>query len=112
MRPVMTADLQAKNAYQILGVPRDASLDAVKQAYRALARKHYPDAVPAEEKAAAANLFARINLAYGVLGNASNRRNYDALLSRGITPDLAEAAAQTSGTGPGKILEEIELLNL
>jgi curved DNA-binding protein len=32
-----------KDYYAALGVPRDADLDAIKKAYRKLAREHHPD---------------------------------------------------------------------
>jgi len=35
-----------KDYYAALGVPRDADLDAIKKAYRKLAREHHPDTVP------------------------------------------------------------------
>ena len=44
--------------YKTLGVPRDADADAIKKAFRKLARKHHPDAGGDEAK------FKEINEAY------------------------------------------------
>ena len=61
--------------YEILGVPRTATEDEIKKAYRKLARKHHPDVNPndksAEEK------FKKINEAYEVLSDAEKRKKYD-----------------------------------
>ncbi|MCX7826992.1 MAG: J domain-containing protein, partial [Verrucomicrobiae bacterium] len=69
--------VEFKDYYQILGVPRSASEEEIKQAFRKLARKHHPDV--AKDKKAAEEKFKEINEAYEVLGNPENRRKYDAL---------------------------------
>jgi curved DNA-binding protein CbpA len=35
-----------RDYYEVLGVPRTASADDIKRAYRQLARKHHPDLKP------------------------------------------------------------------
>jgi len=61
--------------YEILGVPRGASGDEIKKAYRALARTHHPDV--AEDKAQAEHHFKEINEAYEVLSDPRKREQYD-----------------------------------
>lgn len=57
--------------YSILGVPRTASQDDIKRAYRKLAMQHHPDKGGNEEK------FKQINEAYDTLGDAQKRAAYD-----------------------------------
>ena len=61
--------------YEILGVPRDATPDQVKKAYRRLARELHPDV--AGHDPAAEERFKDVSRAYDVLGNPEKRRAYD-----------------------------------
>lgn len=61
--------------YEVLGVARDAKPDAVKKAYRALARKHHPDVNPGDKKAE--SKFKQVQQAYDVLSDAEKRALYD-----------------------------------
>ncbi len=65
----------SRDFYQILGVPRDASQDEIRRAYRKLARSHHPDinADPAAEER-----FKDISEAYDILSDPQTRRRYDA----------------------------------
>ena len=64
-----------KDYYQILGVPKTASEDDVKKAYRKLALKHHPDRNPGDKQAE--ERFKEINEAYAVLSNKEKRKEYD-----------------------------------
>lgn len=64
-----------RDYYEILGVSRDATPDAIKKAYRALARKHHPDVNPGDKKAE--TLFKEAQSAYDVLSDAEKRSLYD-----------------------------------
>lgn len=57
--------------YKTLGVPRTASADEIKKAFRKLARQHHPDAGGDEAK------FKEINEAYEVLSDDKKRKIYD-----------------------------------
>src|SRR5271167_2699250 len=69
--------VQFKDYYEILGVPRTASAEEIKKAFRRLARIHHPDV--AKNKAAGEAKFKEINEAYEVLSDAEKRQHYDQL---------------------------------
>ncbi len=64
----------AKDYYEILGVPRTASVDEIKKAYRKLAKKHHPDLNKSSD---ATEKFKEINEAASVLGDPKKRETYD-----------------------------------
>jgi len=64
-----------KDYYEILGVPKAASLDEIKKAYRKLALKHHPDKNPGN--AQSEERFKEIAEAYSVIGDEEKRKRYD-----------------------------------
>jgi len=64
-----------RNYYQILGVPRDASAEEIKKAYRRLARQLHPDVNPGDKSAE--DRFKDINEAYDILSDIDKRAQYD-----------------------------------
>jgi curved DNA-binding protein len=68
-----------RDYYEVLGVPRTATADDIRKAYRQLARKHHPDLQPAADRAKAAERFKEINEANEVLSDPDKRAKYDAL---------------------------------
>lgn len=76
-----------KDYYEILGVPKTASIDQIKKAYRELALKYHPDRNKdkgAEEK------FKEINEAYAVLGDDQKRRQYDVMGAAGFGQQFSQ----------------------
>jgi molecular chaperone DnaJ len=61
--------------YEILGVPRNATQEEIKKAYRKLAHTFHPDKNPGNSEAE--SKFKEINNAYEVLGDQKKRNNYD-----------------------------------
>ena len=69
--------VEFKDYYEILGVPRTATADEIKKAFRKLARVHHPDV--AKNKTAGEAKFKEINEAYEVLSDPEKRHKYDQL---------------------------------
>jgi molecular chaperone DnaJ len=69
--------------YEVLGVPRNASEQEVKSAYRKLALKHHPDRNPGDKQAE--ERFKEAAEAYSVLGDADKRARYDAYGHAGLS---------------------------
>lgn len=70
------ADVEFRDYYQTLGVARDAPAEAVKKAYRRLARKYHPDV---SKEADAEKRMKEVNEAYAVLSDPGKRAAYDRL---------------------------------
>ncbi len=77
-----------RDLYEVLGVPRNASQDDIKKAYRKLARKLHPDANPGD--ASAEERFKEITAANETLSDPERRKAYD------------EFGAMGRGAGPGQ----------
>jgi curved DNA-binding protein len=68
--------MQFKDYYAVMGVPRDATAEQIKQAYRKLARKYHPDV---SKEAEAEQRFKEVGEAYEVLRDPQKRAAYDQL---------------------------------
>lgn len=69
--------VEFKDYYSVLGVPRDATDDQIKKAFRKLARLYHPDV--AKDKKTAEQKFKEINEAHEVLSDPLKRKRYDEL---------------------------------
>jgi curved DNA-binding protein len=83
----------ARDYYEVLGIPRDASEADVKKAYRKLARQHHPDRNPGDKAAEAK--FKEVQEAYSVLGDKQKKTQYDRFGHTGPFP------GGFPGGGPG-----------
>lgn len=90
----------ASSLYDTLGVPRTASQEEIKKAYRRLARRYHPDANPGDK--AAEERFKEVQHAYDVLSDEEKRKAYDRFGSEDGRP----------GAGPTVNLGDFDLGDL
>jgi molecular chaperone DnaJ len=64
-----------KDYYEVLGVPRNASEEDIKKAFRQMARKYHPDLNPGNK--AAEEQFKEVNEAFQVLSDPQKKAQYD-----------------------------------
>ena len=67
--------VQFRDYYETLGVPKTATSDDIRKAFRKLARQFHPDV--AKDKKTAEEKFKQINEAYEVLSDSAKREKYD-----------------------------------
>ena len=82
-----------RDFYEILGVPKNASEDDIKKAYRKLAMKHHPDRNQGEDAKKAEEKFKEAKEAYEMLSDPQKKAAYDRYGHAGVDPSM--------GAGPG-----------
>lgn len=84
-----------KDFYVVLGVSRDATPAAIRQAYRRLAKQYHPDTAsePSSEK------FQELRAAFETLSDAEQRRRYDEDLVRERLEPLAWSFVRSPAAG-------------
>jgi molecular chaperone DnaJ len=83
-----------RDFYDILGVPKNATEEDIKKAYRKLAMKHHPDRNQGDEAKKSEEKFKEAKEAYEMLSDAQKRAAYDQYGHAGVDPNMG-------GRGPG-----------
>src|SRR5689334_11235874 len=84
-----------RDYYEVLGVPKNASDDEIKKAYRKLAMKYHPDRNQGDSAKDAEARFKEAKEAYEMLSDAEKRAAYDQFGHAGVDPNMRGAG------GPG-----------
>lgn len=88
----------ARDYYEVLQVPKHASAEKLKDAYRKLARQLHPDVNKAAD---AQQQFTELQEAYDTLSDEAKRRMYDQVGHAAYTAGAAQAAGASRGGGGG-----------
>ena len=86
-----------RDFYEVLGVPKNASDDEIKKAYRKLAMKWHPDRNQGD--ASAESKFKEVKEAYEMLSDAEKRGAYDQYGHAGVDPNMRGGAGGPGGFG-------------
>src|SRR6476661_9528338 len=90
-----------RDYYQVLGLPRTASPEDIKKAYRRFARQYHPDLHSGSKKAEMEKKFKELNEAHEVLSDADKRKKYDQYGADWEQAEAHERARQQQGAGGG-----------
>jgi molecular chaperone DnaJ len=77
-----------RDYYETLGVPKNASEDEIKKAYRKLAMKHHPDRNHGDTAKDAEAKFKEVKEAYEMLSDGQKRAAYDQYGHAGVDPNM------------------------
>jgi len=80
------------NYYDVLGVPRSASEQEIRERFRKLVRESHPDRYAGVDKAEAERRFQALTEALNVLTNPARRKQHDAEIGAGINKTSADFA--------------------
>lgn len=69
--------MQEPNLYEVLGIPKNASNDEIKKAYRNLALQYHPDKSDEKDRVASEEKMKALNAAYKKLIESDSREQYD-----------------------------------
>jgi len=88
-----------RDYYEVLGVPKNASDEEIKKAYRKLAMKHHPDRNQGEASKDAEAKFKEGKEAYEMLSDAEKRAAYDQYGHAGVDPNMRGGPGGGEGGG-------------
>ncbi|MEZ5643783.1 MAG: molecular chaperone DnaJ [Burkholderiaceae bacterium] len=77
-----------RDYYEVLGVPKNASDDEIKKAYRKLAMKYHPDRNQGDAAKSAEEKFKEVKEAYEMLSDAQKKAAYDQYGHAGVDPNM------------------------
>jgi curved DNA-binding protein len=101
--------MKYKDYYAALGVPRDADAEAIKKAYRKLARQHHPDV---SKDAGAEARFKEVAEAYATLKDPEKRAAYDQLGQRRPGEDVRPPPQWEQAFGGTDAFADMDLADL
>ncbi|KAI9084751.1 hypothetical protein K1719_033157 [Acacia pycnantha] len=78
------AEASKLSFYELLGIPESGSLLEIKQAYKQLARKYYPDVLPPNRVGEYTKRFIQVQEAFETLSDPRRRAMYDGNMAKGI----------------------------
>lgn len=82
--------------YQVLNLPRNATVKQIRQRFLELTRERHPDRFPDADKPQAEIEFQRVTQAYNVLYDPARRREHDQQLVGRSQPSAADIATQSA----------------
>ncbi len=88
-----------RDYYEVLGLDKSADADAIKRAYRQLAKKYHPDLNPGD--AEAEKNFKEVNEAYSILSDAEKKAKYDQFGHAAFDPTAGAGGGYGGGFGGG-----------
>jgi len=91
----------SRDYYQVLGLPKSASADDIKKAYRRLARQVHPDLHSGSKKSEMEKKFKELNAAHEVLNDPDKRKKYDQYGTNWEQAEAYEQARQQAGARRG-----------
>ena len=94
-----------RDFYEVLGVPKNASDEDIKKAYRKLAMKHHPDRNQGDAAKGAEEKFKEAKEAYEMLSDPQKRAAYDQYGHAGVDPNMRAGAGGPGAEGFGGFAE-------
>ena len=97
-----------RDFYEVLGVPKNASDDEIKKAYRKLAMKYHPDRNQGDAAKGAEEKFKEAKEAYEMLSDPQKKAAYDQYGHAGVDPNMRGGPGGPDGfTGFGEAFGDI-----